>query len=126
MKTLNIIETGYRATLEEQDDPVVWITHALKGAGADLNVLLRGSAVNYTVKAQGVPPLAIGGRRQKHSPHLAEAVSGLIGKGIDVYVVKEDLAERGLDDEELIGGLRTIRKAELPALLQGHDQVWHW
>jgi hypothetical protein len=126
MKTLNIIETGYRATLEEQDDPILWLTHAMKGAGADLAVLLRGNAVNYTVKAQGVPPLAFGARAQKHGPRLAEAVSGLIGKAVPVYVVKDDLADRGIEDEELIAGLKMVGKAELPKLVQAFDQVWHW
>ena len=114
MKTLNIIETAYRATLEEQDDPVLWIMHALN------------NAVNYTVKAQGVPPLAFGARRQQQGPRLAEAVGGLIGKGVEVYVVGDDLTERGLQNEELIGGLKTIRKADLPALCGSYDQVWHW
>ncbi len=126
MKALNIIETAYRATIEEQDDPVVWITHAMKGAGAELGVLLRGNAVNYTVKAQSVPPLSIGDRRQKHGPHLSEAVSGLIDKAIDVYVVSEDLSDRGLQSEELIGGLKLIRRTDLPALMATYDRVWHW
>jgi sulfur relay (sulfurtransferase) DsrF/TusC family protein len=126
MKALNIIETAYRATLEEQDDPVVWITHAMKGAGADLNVLLRGNAVNYAVKAQSVPTLSFGAREQKQSPHLADDVSGLIGKGVDVYIVQEDLADRGLEDEELIGGLNTISRTQVPSLLENYDHVWHW
>jgi hypothetical protein len=126
MKTLNIIETAYRATLEEQDDPVVWIIHAMKGAGAEHSVVLRANAVNYAVKAQGVPPLAFGARRQQQGPHLAEAVGGLIGKGVEVYVVSDDLTERGLQSEELIGGLRAIRKADLPALCGSYEQVWHW
>ena len=96
MKALNVIGTAYRGTLEEQDDTIVWITHAMNGAGADLDVLLRGSAVNYASKAQDVPALSFGDRAQKNAPHIAEDVSGLIGKGVAVYILAEDIAERGL------------------------------
>jgi hypothetical protein len=126
MKALNIIETAYRATLEEQDDPAVWITHAMKGAGAELDVLLRGNAVNYTVKAQGAPRLAFGAREQKHGPCLAEAVEGFIAKGVEVFVLREDIADRGLADEELIAGVKMMHKADLAALIGRYDQVWHW
>ncbi len=126
MKALNIIETAYRATLEEQDDTMVWITHAIKGAGGDLDVLLRGNAVNYAVKAQSVTPLSFGGKTQKHSPDLARDVAGLVGKGIEVFIVEEDLDERGLSQEELVEGLTHTPRNALPALLGNYDHVWHW
>jgi len=126
MKVLNIIETAYRATLEEQDDPVVWIIHAMKGAGADHDVLLRGNAVNYTVMAQGVPPLMFGDRVQKHAPRIAEQVAGLIAKGVQVMVVRECLAARGIGEEELMSGLTMVHQAAVPKMMNGFDQVWHW
>jgi hypothetical protein len=115
MKALNVIRTAYRGTLEEQDDTIVWITHAMKGAGADLDVLLRGSAVNYASKAQEVPALSFGDRTQKNSPHIAQDVSGLIGKGIAVYII-----------EDLIEGLTRVKRADVPGLLDGYDHVWAW
>src|SRR5690349_18380464 len=107
-KTLMIIETGYRATLEEQDDPVVWIAHAMKGAGADLGVLLRGNAVNYAVKGQNASGLAFGERRQTQPPDLAEDVARLVGKGVPVHIVEDDVAARGLERTDLIAGLTPV------------------
>ncbi len=126
MKALNIIESAFRGTLEEQDDTVVWLTHAMKGAGANLDVLLRGNAVNYAVKGQDASGLAFGERRQSHSPQIADDLTGLIGKGVDVHIVREDLADRGLADGDLIGGLKAISRAEIASLLADYDQVWHW
>ncbi len=126
MKALNVIGTAYRGTLEEQDDTIVWITHAMKGAGADLDVLLRRSAVNYASKAQEVPALSFGDRRQKHSPHIAQDVAGLIGKDVAVYIIEEDIAEQGLADGDLIEGLSRVKRADVPELLDGYDQVWAW
>lgn len=126
MKVLNIVETAYRATLEEQDDPVVWILHAMKGAGAEHGVVLSGNAVNYAVMAQGVPPLMFGDKVQKHAPRIAEQVAGLVAKGVEVMVVRECLQARGIDEEELMDGLTMIQQAALPKVINGYDQVWHW
>jgi intracellular sulfur oxidation DsrE/DsrF family protein len=126
MRILNIVESAYRATLEEQDDTIVWLTHAMKGAGADLSVLLRANAVNYAVKSQDPSGLSFGGMRQTQPPELVEDVAKLIGKGVDVFVVTDDLEDRGIAHADLIGGLKQVSRAGIAKLLDQYDQTWHW
>jgi intracellular sulfur oxidation DsrE/DsrF family protein len=125
-KVLQVLETAYRCNSEEQDDPVVWITHAMKGAGADLALLLRGSAVNYAVKGQDASGLSFGGRTQTQPPRIDEDVAKLVGKGVDVYVVEDDAAERGLERSDFVAGVKPVARAGLPKLFGGYDQIWHW
>src|SRR5437868_12950590 len=126
MKALNIIESAYRATIEEQDDTIVWLTHALNAAGADLAVLLRGNAVNYAARGQDAAGLAFGGWRQTQPPRIADDIASLVAKGVAVYVLSEDLAGRGLEAGDLVSGLERITREGLPDLFAVHDQVWHW
>jgi predicted peroxiredoxin len=125
-KILNIIESAYRGTLEEQDDTIVWITHALKGAGADIDVLLRGNAVNYAAKGQQGPVLRFGARQQKHGPDIAGEVKKLVEKGVKVRYVAEDAKERGLEGNLLLDGVEPVAASALPALLDGYERIWHW
>ncbi len=125
-KTLQIVESAYRATLEEQDDTVVWLTHAMKGAGGEVDVLLRGNAVNYAVKSQDASGLAFGVKRQTQPPRLADDVAKFADRGVTVRVVSEDLAERGLERGDLIATVKPVSRSELPALFETYDQIWHW
>ena len=126
MKTLQIIKTAYRATIEEQDDTVVWITRAMRGAGAELDVLFTGDAVNYAVRGQDASGLAFGEWRQTQPPRIAGDVAALVEKGVGVFLVAEDARERGLDDLPLVQGVRLLPRAELPALLGRYGRVWQW
>jgi len=126
MKHLNIVSSGYRATIEEQDDTVVWITHCLRNAGAEIDMLLSGAAVNYPVRGQKVAPVTIGGRAQKHGPDVHGQVREFAGKGSKVYAVREDLDERAIDHRELLQEVELVSRDDLPALLSRYDQVWHW
>src|SRR6185436_3472406 len=98
MKILNIVETAYRGTLEEQDDTVLWLSRSLKNAGADLSVLLRGNAVNYAVRQQARPN---------------EDLAKLQAKGAKVYVVQEDLQERGIAPARCVNDALPVRRDEV-------------
>jgi hypothetical protein len=126
MKTLQIVETAYRATLEEQDDPIVWLTHVIRGAGAELALLLRGNAVNYAVAAQEPAGLVIGTWAQAHPPRLAADVTGLLDKGVEVFVIREDVDERGIADSALIPGVSLLPSRQLGELVGRFARVWHW
>jgi hypothetical protein len=125
MRILNIVETAYRATLEEQDDTVLWLSRALQNAGADLTVLLRGGAVNYVV-AQRCPTLAIGKATIEHPARPNEDLARLQAKGARVLVVQEDLDERGIDTRRCLAAAERVSRADVVGLLEAHDQVWHW
>jgi len=126
MKTLNIIASAYRATVEEQDDTIVWLTHAIKGAGADIDVLLRGNAVNYAVRGQNAEGLAFGAWTQTQPPHIEHDIASLLSKGVTVHVLADDLQRRGLEDTPLIDGVQRLPSDALAACLSGYDCVWHW
>lgn len=125
-RILNVIESGYRGTLEEQDDTILWLTQALKNAGADMGVLLRGAAANYTVRGHEVPPIAFGERKLAHPPLLDRDIAKIVAAGTPVYVLDEDLKSGGIRNADRVEGVRSLPMADLPALFEQYDQVWQW
>ena len=125
-KVLNIVETAYRATLEEQDDTILWLSHMLKKNGIDLSVLLRSNAVNYAVQGQNASGLRFGDVELAHPPTIDADVASLIEKGVPVYYVSEDARERGIAEDRMVDGLKAVSRKELPGLVDEFEQVWHW
>jgi len=46
--------------------------------------------------------------------------------GATVYVTTDDVAERGLERTDLIGGLEPISRSRMAKLCGDYDQIWHW
>ena len=125
--SLNIVESAYRAVMEEQDDTILWLLAAMQGAGGAHTVVLRGNAVNYAIAGQGGPGLTIGEWKQTQAPKMDRDVVDLIEhRKIPVYVVEEDLAERGIEKHELVPGIKFLSRQALPALFADYEIVSHW
>jgi sulfur relay (sulfurtransferase) DsrF/TusC family protein len=45
---------------------------------------------------------------------------------IPVYVVEEDLAERGISSDELVSGVELLSRRALPGLFAEYEIVSHW
>lgn len=125
-KILSIVERAYHGTIEEQDDTILWVSHMLKNAGADLSILLRGNAVNYGVMGQDASGLKFGGVAMEVAPTLDKDIVNLVSAGVPTYAVREDVEERGIRREELAEGLQLISRSEVAGLYDSHDSIWHW
>ncbi|MBI2374787.1 MAG: hypothetical protein HYV07_12395 [Deltaproteobacteria bacterium] len=126
-RTLNIVESAYRAVIEEQDDTILWLLAAMQGAGAQHTVVLRGNAVCYAVAGQGAPSLTVGEWKQTHAPKMDKDVLDLLEKRkIPVFVLEEDLVPRGLTRDMLVPGVELMSRAALPSIFEQHAVVSLW
>jgi sulfur relay (sulfurtransferase) DsrF/TusC family protein len=126
-KSLNIVESAYRAVMEEQDDTILWLLAAMQGAGGAHTVVLRGNAVNYALAGQGAPGLTVGEWKQTQAPKMDHDVIDLLeNRKIPVYIIEEDLAERGISSNELVPGVKLLSRRALPALFGEYEVISHW
>lgn len=125
-KILNVLTQSHRATIDEQDDPVLWLNAVLKSKGTDVSLLLRGAAIGSAVRGQDASGLSFGEKRQTQPARLEDDIARFIAKGVSVRYVKEEAETRGYAPEELVAGVEAISREELPGYYRTFDQVWGW
>jgi sulfur relay (sulfurtransferase) DsrF/TusC family protein len=123
---LSIVENAYRATVEEQDDTAVWFTHTMKNAGADVGLLLRGDAVNYVLLGQDATGLRFGSKEVRVAPEIDKDILAIVQKKVPVYVVSEDLSDRGIPEGDVMAGIERVSRTRLANLVSDYDRVFHW
>ncbi|MDJ0901216.1 MAG: DsrE family protein [Xenococcus sp. MO_188.B8] len=126
MKALQILQSAYRCTVEEQDDPALWFVQVLKTAQGDVDIVLKNNAVNYAVVSQDASGLSFGNWKQSQPSQLNQDLQQAIDQGITIYVIAEDIAVRGISDEKLLPGIQKISRLEMSNLFNNYDQVWTW
>jgi sulfur relay (sulfurtransferase) DsrF/TusC family protein len=126
MKALQIIQSAYRCTVEEQDDPVVWFAQVLQNNGGEIDILLKGNAVNYVISGQDSSGLSFGKWQQNQPAKLDLDLIDCLKNGLGVYIIEEDAQDRGLPLNKIIEGVKKVSRKELPALFEKYEQVWHW
>src|SRR5262249_23217509 len=102
-----------------------WFTHAVKNGGGDVSILLRGDAVNYALPEQDAKGLRFGSRSVK-GPDLVRDLRAVLAKKIPVYLVIDDLAERGISPSETIPGIEHIARSSIARLIESHDKILGW
>nr|BFD32047.1 hypothetical protein GTC16762_16650 [Pigmentibacter ruber] len=125
-KILQIIESAYRGTIEEQDDTVIWISHFLKDAGSSIDLLLKGNAISYLLTKQDSSGLVFGFKVQTQPAKIYEDLIKIMEKGVLIFYVYEDAIERGFETEEMIYGPQGITRADFPILFEKYDHILHW
>jgi len=87
---------------------------------------LRANAVSYALAKQDASGLSFGKKQQTQPPRVGDDVAALVKKGVPVFYVEEDLAERGIDKNALHEGLQAVSRGGLAKLFAGYDCIWHW
>jgi hypothetical protein len=109
---LQVLETTYHCGCKDKDDPAFDIGCAMRSAGTELDVLLKGEAIRYAVAA-----------RCADRPHRGVQ---LLDQGARVFVIEDEAAAQGFDQSQLLRGVQTIPRSGVGRLYARYEHVWHW
>ncbi|TVL88961.1 hypothetical protein [Streptomyces sp. SAJ15] len=123
MPSLAIVERAYRGALEVSYFDALFLAieiHRQLG----LDVLLRGEAVGYALRADPPPPLTVGTTVVEAYDAPREDLLRLRDLGVGIWVEEPDLRAMGLGPERLAEGVRCVAAGEFAARWPSYDRVF--
>ena len=124
-KILSVLSHTEYGNLEDSDIGLFASAFA-PVAGQAMTLLLREEAVNYAVRGQEGSGIKIAGAVVQPGFLIETDLRSIQQTKILVYAVREDLAERGVKQEELIEGVQLLSERELGKFVDQFDTVWNW
>lgn len=124
-KILSVLSHTEYGNLEDSDIGLFASAFA-PVASQPLTLLLREEAVSYAVRGQDGSGIKIAGAAVQPGFLIETDLKSVSQSNIPVYAVREDVAERGIQPDELIPEVQLLSKTELGKFVDQFDTVWNW
>ncbi len=82
--------------------------------------------MNYAVRGQDGTGIKIAGGTVQPGFLIETDIQSVQSSNVPVYAVHEDLEERGIDERELVTGVKLMSRRELGKFIDRFDTVWNW
>ena len=110
----------------EDSDIGLFASAFAPATGNQMTILLSEDAVNYAVRGQNGTGIKIAGGTVQPGFLIETDLQSLQDSKIPVYALREDVAERGLTEAELVKGVKLMPRSELGKFVDQFDSVWNW
>jgi len=124
-KILSVLSHTEYGNLEDSDIGLFASAFA-PVAGSPMTILLTEDAVNYGVRGQEGTGIKIAGAPVQPGFLIETDVKSVQEAKIPVYALQEDLAERGIEQSELVAGIKLMSRRELGKFIDQFDTIWNW
>ncbi len=94
--------------------------------GNEIAHLLGEDRVNHRGRGQDGTGIKIAGGTVQPGFLIETDIQSVQSSNVPVYAVREDLEERGIDERELVTGVKLMSQRELGKFVDRFDTVWNW
>jgi hypothetical protein len=124
-RALAIVERAYRGAVETQFSDALYCAYLFHRHLGGLDVLLRGPAVTYAVRAGATPAPRLGGQLLDTVNDPRENLAVLLESEVGVWAEEPDLLAHGLGPGALLPNVRTVPGGAMAARWPAYRSVFY-